>query len=131
MPANLHGPELSSPRPERQPVCWIHVRLCCRVTFGCSLLRLRAAPLAANLARVPLLHHYVEACKLVGQRHGLGAMAMSQKVSVLPDWDKKQAAQLRVGFPDSPMWCHQATSVEATLNVMPASTSLVFELVEV
>jgi hypothetical protein len=29
-----------------------------------------------------------------------------------------------VGFPDSPMRCHQATSDEATLNAMPASTSL-------
>jgi hypothetical protein len=38
---------------------------------------------------------------------------------------KKQAPQLRrVGFPDSPLRCHSATSVEATSNVVPASTSL-------
>jgi hypothetical protein len=43
-------------------------RSCCRVTLGPSQLPLGAAPLAADLARVPLLHHYVEVCKLVGPR---------------------------------------------------------------
>jgi hypothetical protein len=46
------------------------------LTLGPSLLPPRAAPLAANLARVPLLHHYVEVCELVGQRY----VAMSQKL---------------------------------------------------
>jgi hypothetical protein len=39
-------------------------RPCCRVTLDRSRrLPRRAASLAANLARVPLLHHYVEACR--------------------------------------------------------------------
>jgi hypothetical protein len=55
-------------------------------------------------------------------------MAMSQKLVCFAGPEKK-AAQLRVGFPDSPMRCHQATFVEATLNVMTAeSNKLVFEL---
>jgi hypothetical protein len=41
-------------------------RSCCRVTLGPSRLPLGAA----DLARAPLLHHYVQVCKLVGPRHG-------------------------------------------------------------
>jgi hypothetical protein len=50
--------------------CFGCFRFCCRVNRGPSRLPLGAVPLAADLARVPLLHHYVEVCKLVGPRHG-------------------------------------------------------------
>jgi hypothetical protein len=62
-------PGLSSPRFSGSP-CVGCARPYCRVTLGPSVLPLGAAPLAANLARVPLLQHYVEVCELVGQRHG-------------------------------------------------------------
>jgi hypothetical protein len=51
-------------------MCWMCPLFQCRVTLGPSRLPLGAAPLAADLARVSLLHHYVEVCKLVGPRHG-------------------------------------------------------------
>jgi hypothetical protein len=109
-------PGLSSPRLERQPVCWMCPP---SITLGRSLLTLRAAPFAPNPARLPLLHHYVEACELIDQRHG-----HVPKVGMLRRVGKAGRPLLRRLASLTPQWgVTKRTSVEATLNGMPASTS--------
>jgi hypothetical protein len=99
-------------------------RPCCRVTFGPFLLPLRAAPLAANLARVPLLHHYVEACELVGQRHG-----HVPKAGLL--WRVGKAGRLATGGLSGLPAVPPNDVRRGDLECHACFTKLVFELVEV
>lgn len=75
-------------------------------------------------------YYYVKARQL---NDSYNAMAIFQTVTCFAD-SKKQAPQSCKSALLNPLYCngHKASSVEAALNVMPASTSLlILELIEV
>jgi hypothetical protein len=114
---------LSSPRLERQPVCWMFPLL-----LSCNLWPPPGFPLEPPLLPPILLEFHFSTTMLKFASSLARAMAMSQKLVCFAG-SEKQAAQLRVGFPNSPMRCHQATLGD--LECHACFNKLVLELVEV